>query len=315
MQNVYDLKGKRVWVAGHAGMLGSALCRQLESLEPDAILGAPRAELDLRDKDATLAWARRERPDVVFLTAGTIGGIAANKAYPADFLKDNLLIAASVIDAAMKADAEKMVYVGSAAVYPINAEQPLREDALMTGPLEPAHEGYAMAKLAGIKLCQAYRHQFGAEMISALPTNLYGPGDTYDPENSHVIPALIRKAHEACCADEDSMEIWGSGNARRDFLYVDDCANALIFLAQHYCSELPVNVGSGSDVSIAEVAQTVMELAGLSGPLRRDESKPEGAARRLLDTSILNELGWEPTVGLRQGLAVTYSDFIRRYGT
>lgn len=312
MAERYDLTGKRVWVAGHAGMLGAALMRRLQSAAPSALLGEPRSALDLRDPQATLSWAKRERPQAVFLTAGTIGGIAANTASPADFLRDNLLIAASVIDAAFKVGVEKLVYVGSAATYPLHAAQPLREADLMSGALEPAHEGYAMAKLSGIKLCQAYRRQHGADFIAALPTNLYGPGDRYDPQNAHVIPALIRKAHEARLAGRDSIEIWGTGQARRDFLYVDDCADALAVLMARCSGETPVNIGSGRDVSIAEVARAVMRAAGLTGRLRFDVARPEGAPRRLLDITALTALGWTPQVDLDTGLSRAYADYQAR---
>lgn len=308
------LAGKRVWVAGHRGMLGSALVRRLEKEGAASILGASRAELDLRDPAATLAWVRANRPDIVFLPAGTIGGIMANKTCPADFLRDNILIAASVIDAAFRAGVEKLLYVASAAVYPLSAAQPLREEALMGGPLEPAHEGYSMAKLAGIKLCQTYRRQHGADFISVLPTNLYGPGDNYDPERSHVVPALIRKADDARRRGERGMEIWGSGRARRDFLHVDDCADALVHLMHHHSGEAPVNVGSGGDITILELAKTVMDVVGLDGPLTRDESKPDGAPRRMLDITVLKRLGWTPKISLHDGISDAYADYCRRFG-
>lgn len=308
------LSGKRIWVAGHRGMLGSALMRRLAGENPAELLHATREALDLRDPGAVLAWTRDTKPEIVFVPAGTVGGIRANLSYPADFLRDNTLISVNVIDAAFRAGAEKLVYVASSAVYPVDAAQPLTESALMTGPLEAAHAGYAFAKLAGIKMCETYRTQFGCDFISVLPTNLYGPGDSYDLENAHVVPALIRKAHEARLRGERDLEIWGSGASRRDFLHVDDCADGLVHLARRYSGETPVNVGSGADVRIAELAALVMETVGLDGALVCDRSRPDGAPRRLLDTGTLQALGWHPSIGLREGLASAYRDFCARYG-
>lgn len=307
------LRGRRIWVAGHRGMLGSALMRRLADEAPAELLHATREELDLRDPGAVEDWARDRKPEIVFVPAGTVGGIRANMTYPADFLRDNALISINVIDAAFRAGAEKLVYVASSAVYPVDAAQPLTESALMTGPLEPAHSGYAFAKLAGIKMCETYRSQFGCDFISVLPTNLYGPADTYDLENAHVVPALIRKAHEARQRGDRDLQIWGSGASRRDFLHVDDCADAMAHLAATYSGGAPVNVGSGTDVSISELASLVMETVGLEGALVCDRSKPDGAPRRLLDTRTLNGLGWHPKITLQEGLASAYRDFRARY--
>lgn len=308
----FCLDGKRIWVAGHTGMLGSALVRELDRRGCRDLVGADRKSLDLRDPDATTDWAKRARPEIVFLPAGTIGGILANKTRPAEFMRDNMMIAVNVIEAARQVGVEKLLYVASSAVYPVSASQPLREVSLMSGPLEEAHEGYSMAKLTGIKLCETYRRQYKSNYIAALPTNLYGPGDRYDLENSHVIPALIRKADEARRKGDADLHVWGSGQARRDFLHVDDCAHALCHLMEHYSGATPVNVGSGQDLTIADLARTIMRVVGLSGELQFDPARPDGAPRRQLDTSILDGLGWRARIPLESGLADAYADFCAR---
>ncbi|GGY56548.1 GDP-L-fucose synthase [Parvularcula lutaonensis] len=303
---MFDLTDKKIWVAGHRGMVGSALVRGLEKRGVGQILTAPREELDLTDQAATRAWVEENRPDAVFVPAAKVGGIYANDTYPADFLYDNLMIASNVIEASYRAGVQKLLFLGSSCIYPKHAEQPIREEALLTGPLEPTNEWYAIAKIAGIKLCQAYRKQHGCDFISAMPTNLYGPNDNYHPMNSHVIPALFRKARIAAQNGEDGIEIWGTGTPYREFLHVDDCADALIFLMERYSADQFVNVGSGSDVTIATLAKMIMRIAGLEGELRHDLSKPDGTPRKLMSTERLRNLGWTPSISLEEGLASAY---------
>ena len=307
---IYPLKGKRVYVAGHRGMVGSALVRRLHSEDCAEILTAARADLDLIDQAQTRDWIARNKPDAVFIPAAKVGGIHANDTYPADFLYDNLMIASNLIKACHDAGVEKLLFLGSSCIYPRLAPQPIEESSLLTGPLEPTNEWYAIAKIAGIKLCQAFRKQHGADFISAMPTNLYGPGDNFHPENSHVIPGLLRKARAAKAAGENDIEIWGSGEPYREFMYVDDCADALVFLMKHYSGHDFVNVGVGSDVTIAELAKLVMETAGLSGELKRDRTKPDGAPRKLMSSRRLAEMGWTPTVELRDGLRRAYQWYV-----
>lgn len=299
---IYPLEGKRVWVAGHRGMVGSALVRRLERENPAEILKVTRQEVDLRDPAAVRAWLETARPEAVFVPAAKVGGILANDTYPADFLYDNLMIAANIIHAAHETGVEKLLFLGSSCIYPKFADQPIVEEALLTGALEPTNEWYAIAKIAGIKLCQAYRKQHGADFISAMPTNLYGPGDNYDLQSSHVIPALIRKAHEAKRAGAPSMEIWGTGTPRREFLHADDCADALVHLMKVYSAPEHVNVGSGTDVTIEELARLVMAVVGFEGELTKDLSKPDGTPRKLMSADRLRALGWKPSIGLREGL-------------
>ena len=305
---VFPLAGQRIWVAGHRGMVGSALVRRLES-ENCEVLIADRS-LDLRDQAGLRAWLSDETPDAIVLAAARVGGILANDSYPADFLYDNLMIAANVIEAAHREDVDRLLFLGSSCIYPRLAEQPMREDALLTGPLEPTNEWYAIAKIAGIKLAQAYRKQHGRSYISAMPTNLYGPGDNYHPENSHVLPALIRKAHEAREAGADSIEVWGTGTPRREFLHVDDLADALVHLLVHYDGAEHVNVGAGEDIAISELAELVARIVGFGGDIAFDRSKPDGSPRKLLDCSKLSALGWQPSIGLRDGIAAAYADFL-----
>ena len=301
----YELSGKRVWVAGHRGMVGAALVRQLER-EDCTILTAGRDALDLRDGGAVKAWTEENRPQAVILAAAKVGGIVANDSWPADFLYDNLAIESAVIHGAFEAGVEKLLFLGSSCIYPKFAPQPITEEALLTGPLEPTNEWYAIAKIAGIKLAQSYRRQHGCDFISAMPTNLYGPGDNFDLTTSHVIPALIRKAHEAKLAGAKSMTIWGTGTPRREFLHVDDCANALIFLLKNYSGDSHVNVGSGMDVTIDELARMVMEAVGFRGTLEHDTSKPDGTPRKLMSNDRLLAMGWSPKISLQDGLRATY---------
>jgi GDP-L-fucose synthase len=304
----FALKGKRVFVAGHRGMVGSAIVRRLASEECE-ILTAGRAEADLRDQAAVRAWFAANRPDAVFLAAAKVGGILANDTYPADFLYENLMIEANVIEAAFRNDVGKLMFLGSSCIYPKMAPQPIREDALLTGPLEPTNEWYAIAKIAGIKMCDAYRRQHGSDFISAMPTNMYGPGDNYDLKSSHVLPALIRKAHEAKLADAASIEIWGSGTPRREFLHADDLADACIFLMQHFSEEGPINIGFGDDITILEATRLVCEVVGFGGEITLDTSKPDGTPRKLMDSSRLNAMGWTPRIGFREGLVSAYDAF------
>jgi GDP-L-fucose synthase len=308
----YVLKGKRVWVAGHRGMVGAALVRQLER-EDCSVLTIGRDALDLRDAGAVKAWMTSKRPQAVVLAAAKVGGILANDTWPADFLYDNLAIESAVIHSAFETDVEKLLFLGSSCIYPKFAPQPITEDALLTGPLEPTNEWYAIAKIAGIKLTQAYRRQHGCDFISAMPTNLYGPGDNFDLTSSHVVPALMRKAYEAKTAGAKSMIIWGSGTPRREFLHVDDCASALVFLLKHYSDDSHVNVGSGSDVTIDELAGLVMGAVGFDGVLEHDTSKPDGTPRKLMSNEKLTSMGWQPCISLRDGLANTYQWFVEEH--
>jgi GDP-L-fucose synthase len=304
---LYRLAGKRVFVAGHRGMVGAALTRRL-AREGCEILTAGRATVDLRRQDAVEAWMAAARPQAVFLAAATVGGILANATHPARFLYDNLMIAANVIHAAHRADVEKLVFLGSSCIYPRLAPQPIPESALLTGPLEPTNEWYAIAKIAGVKLCQAYRREHGRDFVSAMPTNLYGPGDSYDLAGSHVLPALLRKAHAAKRRGERDLEIWGTGSPRREFLHVDDCADGLVWIIERFAGEEPINLGSGSDVTIEALARLVMRVVGLDGDLSRDLSKPDGAPRKLMDGARLAALGWRPSIPLETGVAETYAD-------
>jgi len=306
---LYALKGKRVWVAGHRGMVGSALVRRLQR-ERCEVLTAERAQLDLTRQDQVLAWMQEAKPQAVFMAAAKVGGILSNASYPAQFLYDNLIMEANVVHAALVVGVEKLLFLGSSCIYPKHAPQPIPEDALLTSALEPTNEWYAIAKIAGIKLCQAHRRQYGCDFNSAMPTNLYGPGDNYDLKTSHVLPALIRKAHEAKVGGIRELVIWGSGTPRREFLHVDDCADALVHIMQHYSDEQHINVGSGEDLSIAELASVVAEVVGFEGEIMRDLSKPDGTPRKLLDVSRLRHLGWRSSMGLKQGIADAYRTFI-----
>jgi len=308
---MYNLVGKRVWVAGHRGMVGSAIMRRLAD-EGCEVLTATRSEADLSDQASVRAWVSRNRPDAVFVAAAKVGGILANATYSADFLYENMMIAANVIEAAHRSGVEKLLFLGSSCIYPKFAEQPIREASLLTGPLEPTNEWYAIAKIAGIKLCQAYRRQHGDDFISAMPTNLYGPGDNFDLHSSHVLPALIRKTHEAKLAGADSITIWGSGTPRREFLHADDCADACIQLMKHYSEDEHINVGSGNDVTITALAELVCEVVGFNGRLVYDQERPDGTPRKLMSADKLRGMGWSPTIPLRDGVSATYEWFLRQ---
>lgn len=303
-----SLSGKKIWVAGHRGMVGSAICRRLER-EDCEVITAARSELDLADKPAVFAYLADNRPDIVIDAAARVGGILANDTRPVDFLLENLDIQNNVIAGSHAAGVEKLMFLGSSCIYPKMAPQPITEDALLTGPLEPTNEWYAVAKIAGIKLCQAYRKQYGSNFISAMPTNLYGPFDNFDLQSSHVIPALMRKAHAAKEAGESGMEIWGTGTPLREFLHVDDLADAAIFVLQEYNDAQHINIGSGTDLSIAEVARKIMDVVGLEGELRHDTTKPDGTPRKLMSADKLRALGWQPKIGLEEGLSQTYAWF------
>ncbi len=306
---VFTLAGKRVWVAGHRGMVGAALTRRLGS-ESCTLLEATRREVDLREQAAVRAWMARERPEVVFVAAATVGGILANDTRPAEFLYDNLMIEANIIDAARQVGVEKLLFLGSSCIYPRLAPQPMAESALLTGPLEPTNEWYAIAKIAGIKLAQSYRRQYGCRFISAMPTNLYGPNDNFDLASSHVLPALIRKTHEAKVSNAESVVLWGTGRPRREFLHVDDLADALVHLMKVYDGEGHVNIGVGEDVSIAELAQICARVVGFQGRFDYDTSKPDGTPRKLLDVSLLSALGWQASIPLEAGIAGAYRWFL-----
>jgi GDP-L-fucose synthase len=301
----FRLDGRRVFVAGHRGMVGQAICRRLAS-EKCEILTTPRAEVDLRRQQETEDWVAKAKPDAVFVAAATVGGILANATRPAEFLYDNLAIETNLIEASRKAGVAKLLFLGSSCIYPREAAQPMAETALLTGSLEPTNEWYAIAKIAGIKMAQAYRRQHGCDYISAMPTNLYGPGDNFDLQSSHVVPALIAKIHAAKTEGRGEVEIWGSGRPKREFLFVDDLADALVHLMKHYSGEPHLNVGTGSDVTIAELAETIARVVGWQGKFRYDASKPDGTPRKLLDVSKLAALGWKAGTPLEQGLAQAY---------
>jgi GDP-L-fucose synthase len=305
---LFDLKGKRVYVAGHNGMAGSAIVRRLAG-EGCEILTADRKTLDLTQQADTEAWLAANKPDAVFLAAGHVGGIYANDTYPADFIVDNLAIGLNVIRGSFKTGVKKLIALGSSCIYPKLAPQPMAEDALLTGPLEPTNEWYAVAKIAAIKLCQAYRKQHGADFISVMPTNLYGIGDNYHPENSHVPAALLRRFHEAKLAGAPTVTVWGTGRPRREFLCSDDLADACVFLMQHYSDYGFLNVGTGEDVTIAHFAELVRDTVGYEGKIVYDTARPDGPPQKLLDVSKLKALGWAPKIPLREGLARAYADF------
>lgn len=299
----------RIFVAGHRGLVGSAIVRRLIAEKYENIIVRSRDELDLRDPAAVARFFDSEKPEYVFLAAARVGGILANSTRPAEFIYDNLAIETSVIHAAWKAGVKKLAFLGSSCIYPKLAPQPIQESQLLTGPLEPTNEWYAVAKIAGIKMCQAYRRQYGFNAISLMPTNLYGPGDNFDLETSHVVPALIRKFSEAKISAAREVVLWGTGSPRREFLHVDDLAGAAVFLMSRYDDEAIVNVGTGEDVTIRELAEMISQIVGYAARIRWDESKPDGTPRKLLDVTRLQSLGWKPSIGLREGIASTYRWF------
>jgi GDP-L-fucose synthase len=301
----------KIYVAGHQGLVGSALVRRLRKIGPQELLLRSRGELDLTDQSAVYRFFAAERPEIVYLAAAKVGGILANDTKPAEFLRDNLLIQANVIEAARQAGARKLLFLGSSCIYPKHAPQPMPESSLLTGPLEPTNEWYAIAKIAGIKTCQAYRRQYGFNAISVMPTNLYGPGDNFNLASSHVLPALIRRFHEARQRADASVVVWGTGTPRREFLHVDDLADALIFLMRAYEGDDLVNVGWGEDISIRELAELVKSTVGYAGKIAFDTTKPDGTPRKLLDTTRLNQLGWKPRIRLEEGLQSTYEWFLQ----
>ena len=307
----YDLTGKKVYIAGHKGMVGSAIARRLAREHCEVIF--PHTRIDLREQGEVREWMDRQRPDVVVVAAAKVGGILANDTYPAQFLYDNLMIESNLIEAARRSDVGRLLFLGSSCIYPKFAEQPIREESLLTGALEPTNEWYAVAKIAGIKLCQAYRKEYGLDYISAMPTNLYGPGDNFDLKSSHVMPALMRKAHEAKLAGADSIEIWGTGSPRREFLHVDDLADACIMLLQTYSGSEHVNLGSGEDVTILELTEIVKRAVGFEGEIIKDTSKPDGTPRKLMSADKLRAMGWSPSISLEDGVKSTYDWFLANY--
>lgn len=306
----YSLTGKRVWVAGHTGMVGGAIARRLAA-ENCQILTVPHAALDLTRQADVERWMAEAKPQAIFLAAAVVGGILANDTRPVDFLTDNLLIQTNIIATAHKLGVEKLMFLGSSCIYPRLAPQPMAEAALLTGSLEPTNQWYAVAKIAGIKLCQAYRRQYGRDFISGMPTNLYGPGDNFDLQSSHVLPALMVKAHRAKLAGDKTVTLWGSGQPRREFLYVDDLADACVFLMKTYSEEEHVNIGYGSDVTIRELAELISAVVGFQGAFVYDASKPDGMPKKLLDSAKLNALGWRPATELKQGIAKAYDWYCR----
>src|ERR1700735_5211947 len=305
----FDLKGKKVFVAGHRGMVGGALVRRLAS-EGAELQTVGRGEVDLRDQAQVAAWFAAKRPQAVFLAAAKVGGIVANNTLRAEFLYDNLAIAANVIHAAHVNEAEKLMFLGSSCIYPRMAPQPLREDSMLTGPLEPTNEPYAIAKIAGIKMVEAYRSQYGCDFINVMPTNLYGPGDNYHPEYSHVVAALIRRFHEAKVSGDSNVVVWGTGTPRREFLYVDDLADACIHLMKTYSSDELVNIGTGEDITIAEFARVVAATAGYTGKISFDASRPDGTPQKLLDVGRLARLGWRARTSLEDGIKLAYQAYL-----
>ncbi len=303
----------KIYVAGHRGMVGSALVRRLEQAGYGNILVRTHAELDLLNQAATETFLKQEKPDFIFMAAALVGGIQANNSFRADFIYRNLMVEANMIHGAWLAGVQRLCFLGSSCIYPRDCPQPIKEDYLLTGPLEPTNEPYAVAKIAGIKLCESYNRQYGTQYFSVMPTNLYGPDDHYDLANSHVLPALIRKAHEARQRGDRELVVWGSGTPRREFLYVDDLADACVFLMQQGVAEGIFNIGAGADVSIRELAETVMDVIGFRGDIVFDASKPDGTPRKLLDVSRLRDIGWQALTPLREGIALAYRDFVARH--
>jgi GDP-L-fucose synthase len=307
-------KGNKIYVAGHTGMVGSAITRKLQQEGFNNLVVKTSAEIDLRNQQAVHDFFKKEKPAYVFLAAAKVGGILANNTYRAEFLYDNLLIESNIIHAACKSKVEKLLFLGSSCIYPKLAPQPLKEEYLLTGLLEPTNEPYAIAKIAGIKLCEAYRDQYGCNFISAMPTNLYGPGDNYDLQNSHVLPALIRKFHEAKINNAAFVEIWGTGSPLREFMHVEDMAGACFFIMQHYNDRSFLNVGTGEEISIKDLSLLIKEIVGFKGELKFDPGKPDGTPRKLMDSSRLHTLGWKHKLALREGLQKTYAVFLKEFG-
>ena len=310
MQQTFPWSEVSVYIAGHNGLVGSAIWRALESEGVGKLIGWRSAELDLCDRDATFDAINEAKPDVIIDAAAKVGGIMANSTYPVEFLRDNMLIQTNVMDAAHAANTERLLFLGSSCIYPRHATQPIRESSLMTGPLEPTNQAYAMAKIAGIFYIEAHRTQYDRRWISAMPTNLYGPRDNFDLQSSHVLPAFIRRFHEAKVANANSVTVWGTGTPRREFLHVDDLAQACLVLLQNYDSPDTINVGLGDDMPIKELAETVASVIGYQGAIEWDSAKPDGMPRKLLDTTRINELGWKPQISLRDGLASTYEWYL-----
>jgi GDP-L-fucose synthase len=313
MRKLFDLIGKQIYVAGHRGMVGSALVRRLAKIDCHVVT-ADRQAVDLVNQSETERFLASTRPDVLILAAATVGGIHANNTYPAEFIYDNLAIAVNTIHAAFKAGVKKLLFLGSSCIYPRLARQPMTEEELLAGPLEPTNEWYAVAKIAGIKLCQAYRRQYKADYISVMPTNLYGPGDNYHPENSHVVAALIRRFHEAKLSGAPEVVVWGTGTPRREFLFVDDLADACVFVLENYSDEPHLNIGTGEDLTIAQFARLVSDVVGYQGKIVFDASRPDGTPRKLLDVSKMEAMGWKALTPMPDGLSRAYDDFLRGGG-
>ena len=308
-------KSDKIYIAGHKGMVGSAILRKLEKEDFTNIVYKNSKELDLRNQAAVFSFFEENKPDYVFLAAAKVGGIVANNTFRADFIYENLEVQNNCIHAAYLNNVKKLMFLGSSCIYPKMAPQPLKEEALLTGLLEPANEPYAIAKIAGIKMCEAYRSQYGCDFISVMPTHLYGPNDNYELQSSHVLPAMIRKFHEAKINKRDAVQLWGTGSPLREFLFVDDLANACVFLMENYSQDGFVNVGSGVDLSIKELAETVKEIVGFEGNLIWDTTKPDGTPRKLMDVTKLHDLGWKYTIELREGIALAYQDFLKNHDT
>ncbi|MCT4791821.1 MULTISPECIES: GDP-L-fucose synthase [Exiguobacterium] len=308
-------KSSKIYVAGHRGLVGSAILRKLEKEGYKNLIVRTSKELDLRDKQWVDAFFENEKPEFVFLAAAKVGGIVANNEFPADFIRDNLMIQTNIIDASYRNQVEKLLFLGSTCIYPKLAPQPLKEEYLLTGPLEPTNDAYALAKIAGIKMCQSYNKQYGTNYISAMPTNLYGENDNFDLQSSHVMPALIRKFHEAKLSNQSSVEVWGTGTPKREFLYSDDLADACVYLMNHYNEDEIINIGVGEDVSIKELAETVQRVVGFEGELKFDTTKPDGTPRKLVDTTKINQLGWKADVKLEDGISLAYEWFLNNTET
>lgn len=308
-------KNSKIYVAGHRGLVGSAILRKLEKEGYENLIVRTSKELDLRDKQQVDSFFELEKPEFVFLAAAKVGGIVANNEFPADFIRDNLMIQTNVIDASYRNQVEKLLFLGSTCIYPKLAPQPLKEEYLLTGPLEPTNDAYALAKIAGIKMCQSYNKQYGTNYISAMPTNLYGENDNFDLQSSHVMPALIRKFHEAKLSKQSSVEVWGTGTPKREFLYSDDLADACVYLMNHYNDDEIINIGVGEDVSIKELAETVQRVVGFEGELKFDTTKPDGTPRKLVDTTKINQLGWKADVKLEDGISLAYEWFLNNTET